>query len=67
MIDENQLGQLAGASIVNGEYVPDWHPYEDYSTTHAALRELGGGASEFKLTNLIMLPGCSGCRAAFLL
>ena len=43
MIDENQLGQLAGASIVNGEYVPDWHPYEDYSTTRAALRELGGG------------------------
>jgi predicted dehydrogenase len=43
MIEENELGQLAGASIVNGEYVPDWHPYENYSTTHAALREFGGG------------------------
>lgn len=43
MIEENELGQLAAASIVNGEYVPDWHPYENYSTTHAALRELGGG------------------------
>jgi predicted dehydrogenase len=43
MIEENELGQLAAASIVNGEYVPDWHPYETYSTTHAALRELGGG------------------------
>jgi predicted dehydrogenase len=43
MIEENQLGQLAGASIVNGEYVPDWHPYENYSASHAALRELGGG------------------------
>jgi predicted dehydrogenase len=43
MIEQNELGQLAAASIVNGEYVPDWHPYEDYSASHAALQELGGG------------------------
>jgi predicted dehydrogenase len=43
LIEEGKLGQLAAAHIVNGEYIPDWHPYEDYSTTHAALRDLGGG------------------------
>jgi predicted dehydrogenase len=43
LIEEKQLGQLAAATIVNGEYVPDWHPYEDYSTTHAVRGELGGG------------------------
>jgi predicted dehydrogenase len=43
MIQDNQLGQLAAASIVNGEYIPDWHPYEDYRRSHAAVRELGGG------------------------
>ncbi|MBI3951348.1 MAG: Gfo/Idh/MocA family oxidoreductase [Acidobacteria bacterium] len=43
MIDEGRLGQLASAHIVNGEYLPDWHPYEDYRETHPARRELGGG------------------------
>jgi|SRR5688572_1799915 len=43
MIDEGRLGQLAAAHIVNGEYLPGWHPYEDYRQTHAARRSLGGG------------------------
>jgi predicted dehydrogenase len=44
LIDAGSLGQLAAAHIVNGEYLPDWHPYEDYRDTHPARRELGGGA-----------------------
>jgi len=43
LIDEGRLGQLAAAHVVNGEYLPDWHPYEDYRDTHPARRELGGG------------------------
>lgn len=43
MIDEGRLGRLAAAHIVNGEYLPDWHPYEDYRQTHPARRDLGGG------------------------
>ena len=43
LIDEGRLGQLAAAHIVNGEYMPDWHPYEDYRETHPARREMGGG------------------------
>jgi predicted dehydrogenase len=42
-IDSGRLGQLAGAHIVNGEYLPGWHPYEDYRETHPARRDLGGG------------------------
>jgi len=26
-----------------GEYLPDWHPYEDYRESYAARREMGGG------------------------
>jgi predicted dehydrogenase len=26
-----------------GEYLPDWHPWEDYRSSYAARRELGGG------------------------
>jgi len=44
LLDEGRLGRLAAAHIVNGEYLPDWHPYEDYRATHPARRELGGGA-----------------------
>jgi predicted dehydrogenase len=43
MIDVGRLGQLVHAHVVNGEYLPGWHPYEDYRETHPARRELGGG------------------------
>ncbi len=43
LIDEGRLGRLVAAHIVNGEYLPDWHPYEDYRKTHPARRDLGGG------------------------
>ena len=42
--EERRLGRLVAAHIVNGEYLPDWHPYEDYRKSHAARRELGGGS-----------------------
>jgi len=44
LIDTGKLGRIAAAHIVNGEYLPDWHPYEDYRETHPARRDLGGGA-----------------------
>ncbi len=43
LIEEKALGRLASVHVVNGEYLPDWHPYEDYRETHAARRVLGGG------------------------
>lgn len=27
-----------------GEYLPDWHPWEDYRQSYAARADLGGGA-----------------------
>jgi len=44
ILEEGRLGHLIGAHVVNGEYLPDWHPWEDYRETHPARRELGGGA-----------------------
>jgi predicted dehydrogenase len=43
LMDEGRLGNLIGGHIVNGEYLPGWHPYEDYRGTHPARAELGGG------------------------
>lgn len=45
LLEERRIGRLVAAHIVNGEYLPDWHPYEDYRQSHAARRALGGGAS----------------------
>lgn len=28
-----------------GSYLPDWHPYEDYRTSYAARKDLGGGVA----------------------
>ncbi len=44
LLEERRLGQLISAHIVNGEYLPDWHPYENYRESHAARSELGGGS-----------------------
>ncbi|MGQ0811356.1 MAG: Gfo/Idh/MocA family protein [Nitrospiraceae bacterium] len=44
LLEESRLGRIVAAHIVNGEYLPDWHPYEDYRESHAARRELGGGS-----------------------
>lgn len=42
-IEEGRFGRLVAAHIVNGEHLPDWHPYEDYRETHPARSEMGGG------------------------
>lgn len=44
VLDEGKIGQPLAAHIVNGEYLPNWHPYEDYRQTHPARKELGGGS-----------------------
>ncbi len=44
LLDDGKLGNVVHAHIVNGEYLPDWHPYEDYRQTHPAHKALGGGS-----------------------
>jgi len=42
-IATRSLGVLRLAHIDYAEYLPDWHPYEDYRTSYAARADLGGG------------------------
>lgn len=37
------LGVVRKVEIQYAEYLPDWHPYEDYRTSYAARADLGGG------------------------
>jgi predicted dehydrogenase len=43
-LEEGALGEVVSARAVWGEYLPDWHPGEDYRTSYSARRDLGGGA-----------------------
>ena len=40
---EGRLGAAIECHAHFGTYMPGWHPYEDYRTTYAARREMGGG------------------------
>lgn len=37
------LGRPLSFRVHWGEYLPDWHPWEDYRQSYAARRDLGGG------------------------
>ncbi len=43
-IDEGAIGRVVSAQIRFSEYLPDWHPWEDYRSWFMADAELGGGA-----------------------
>ncbi len=38
-----EIGRPISARAQWGEYLPDWHPWEDYRNSYAARPELGGG------------------------
>jgi predicted dehydrogenase len=43
LLESAALGPVREAAIDYQEYLPDWHPYEDYRESYAARAALGGG------------------------
>jgi predicted dehydrogenase len=43
LIQSGVLGKLLTAHAHWGEYLPQWHPWEDYRQSYAARADLGGG------------------------
>jgi len=43
ILNEGRIGRVTGVRADFGEYLPSWHPYEDYRGSYAARREMGGG------------------------
>jgi predicted dehydrogenase len=43
LIREGAIGQVISARAHWGEYLPNWHPWEDHRTGYAARKDLGGG------------------------
>lgn len=43
-VDDGKLGRITGIQVLAGQWLPDWHPWEDYRHMYAARKSLGGGA-----------------------
>ena len=40
---KSPIGKIFSVHIHHGEHLRDFHPYEDYRTSYAAIKKLGGG------------------------
>jgi predicted dehydrogenase len=45
LLDEGAIGRPLSARVEWGEYLPDWHPWEDYRRGYSARADLGGGVT----------------------
>ncbi|MFN8414535.1 MAG: Gfo/Idh/MocA family oxidoreductase [Anaerolineales bacterium] len=43
IIQSKQVGEILSTHVRWGEYLPQWHPWEDYRQSYAARADLGGG------------------------
>ena len=43
LLNKNAIGRPISARVHWGEYLPNWHPWEDYRLSYSARSELGGG------------------------
>ena len=45
LLAERAIGKVIAARVKVGQYLPDWHPWENYRQSYSARGELGGGAN----------------------
>jgi len=43
LLDQEAIGRVVAARVEVGQYLPDWHPEEDYRKGYSAQRSMGGG------------------------
>lgn len=43
ILQAGTIGKLLSLRVEWGEYLPDWHPWEDYRKSYSARADLGGG------------------------
>lgn len=42
-LQEKKIGTVVSAHVCWGEYLPDWHPWENYRNSYSSRADLGGG------------------------
>src|SRR5205823_6534316 len=43
IVEDGLLGRVLAGRVEVGEYLPDWHKYENYQQMYASRADLGGG------------------------
>ena len=43
LLKEGRIGKVVSVKSHWGEYLPDWHPWENFRESYAAKKDLGGG------------------------
>ena len=43
LLDDEKIGRILSFRSHWGEYLPNWHPWEDFRLSYAARKDLGGG------------------------
>ncbi|MFC1874299.1 Gfo/Idh/MocA family protein [Chloroflexota bacterium] len=43
LLEEGRIGRVLSARVQAGQYLPDWHSWEDYRQGYSANKSLGGG------------------------
>jgi predicted dehydrogenase len=56
------MGSLLSIQCYWGEYLPNWHPWEDYRKSYAARKDLGGGAALTLSHDIDLANWLSGTR-----
>jgi predicted dehydrogenase len=60
LISEGEIGRVISAHVHFGEYLPSWHPWEDYRKGYAARADMGGGVLLTQCHSLDYLPWLVG-------
>jgi predicted dehydrogenase len=60
LIADGEIGRIISAEVHFGEYLPAWHPWEDYRQGYAARSDLGGGVIGTQSHSLDYLPWLVG-------
>ena len=42
-LEQGRVGKVLSVSVDMGEYLPEWHPWEDYRQSYTARADMGGG------------------------
>lgn len=60
LISNGEIGRIISAHVHFGEYLPAWHPWEDYRLGYAARADMGGGVVLTQCHSLDYLPWLVG-------
>jgi predicted dehydrogenase len=60
LIAGGEIGRIISAHVTFGEYLPGWHPWEDYRLGYAARADMGGGVVLTQCHSLDYLPWLVG-------